>query len=61
MKRSSFDLANIHLRYDMDFNGSFWSSNAFVRDVYNATLTTVSYPPLAMEEQPFDATATKET
>lgn len=49
----------ISCRYDMDFSGSFWSSNAFVRDVYNATLTKVVYPALGLQDEV--ETVTKKT
>ncbi|KAF2165241.1 hypothetical protein M409DRAFT_56113 [Zasmidium cellare ATCC 36951] len=42
---------SVNYWYDMDFSGSFWSSNAFVRDVYNASLTSVSYPALDMQDE----------
>lgn len=46
-------------RFDMDFSGSFWSSNAFVRDVHNATLTNVVYPALDVQEEQGEAGAVK--
>jgi len=37
--------------YDMSFEGSFWASNAFVRDVAAREARRVVYPDLGMEEE----------
>lgn len=35
---------SVNYWYDMSFEGSFWASNAFVRDVATASSKTVAYP-----------------
>lgn len=37
--------------YDMNFEGQFWASNAFVRDVAARETTRVQYPDLEMGEE----------
>lgn len=37
---------SVNYWYDMEFAGGFWTSNAFVRDVYNAKAKEVDYPDL---------------
>ena len=36
--------------YDMDFSGSFWTTNNLLRDVSNASARVVKYPQLDMVE-----------
>lgn len=37
---------SVNYWYDMDFGGSFWSNNAFLRDLVNAKAREVPYPEL---------------
>lgn len=37
---------SVNYWYDMEFGGSFWSNNAFLRDVVNAKVREVPYPRL---------------
>lgn len=39
---------SVNYWYDMDFGGSFWSSNAFLRDLVNARAKEVPYPELEL-------------
>ncbi|KAK4632844.1 Bifunctional peptidase and (3S)-lysyl hydroxylase Jmjd7 [Fulvia fulva] len=40
---------SVNYWYDMEFGGSFWTSTAFIRDVYNARTKEVNYPELKIE------------
>ena len=42
---------SVNYWYDMEFAGGFWTSNAFVRDVYNARDKQVEYPELVNGDQ----------
>ena len=42
---------SVNYWYDMEFGGSFWASNAFVRDVYNARVNQVEYPELSLDNE----------
>ncbi|EME47551.1 hypothetical protein DOTSEDRAFT_69487 [Dothistroma septosporum NZE10] len=39
---------SVNYWYDMEFGGSFWTSKAFVRDVYNAQARRIKYPALSL-------------
>ena len=37
--------------YDMDFSGSFWSANGFLRDIVAASANAVKYPLLDLRPE----------
>ena len=42
---------SVNYWYDMDFGGSFWTSNAFIREIINADAKAVVYPPLKTDSK----------
>jgi hypothetical protein len=43
-------------RYDMSFDGGFWATHSFVRDVVASMATTVEYPDLVVGDDDGEVT-----